>query len=95
MRLLPLPLKPMLPLGTSEVFDELAVRVKLLADVSASLTVTVNGPAAPLALMTWLPTEEMDGAVLPEVTGVTVTVKLMFAVSAPSLTVSVIVVLPD
>ena len=63
-RLAPLPLMTILPLGISVVLLELPVSVSELAAVSVSPMVTASAEVAPPSLMVWLLTSEMVGLVL-------------------------------
>src|SRR6266511_3277723 len=82
----------MLPLGTSVGLDELPLAVRLPAAVSASPTVKAIAPVELSSLMVTLLMQEIVGGVLPE--GLTISTKVSLAVSAPSLTVTVIVAVP-
>ena len=79
--------------GTSVVFDDARVTVRLPAAVSASPTVKAIGPVAVSSFVVRSAISEMVGAVLAPATVTTTNVSV--AVSFPSLTVTVIVVVPD
>src|SRR5262245_27208378 len=60
-RLVPLPPKTMLALGTNPWLDEVPLGVKLLAGVSGSLTVKAMGAVGVLTVVAWLPMSLMVG----------------------------------
>jgi hypothetical protein len=78
--------------GSNAGFEELAERVRLLPGVSTSLTVTVASVEAPIGTVADPGDRETCGA---SFTGVTVSVNVREADSAPSLTVTVIDAVPD
>ena len=90
-RLEPLPPKAIFAFGTSAVLEELALTVRLAADVSVSPIVKAIGPVAVSSLVERSAMSETVGAAL------TVTVKVrgkrLFA-GWPSLTVTVMVAAP-
>ena len=92
MRLAPLPPKTMLPLGTSTVSEEKPVGVRLAAAVSISPTAKASGPVAVSSLIATLPGAVRVGRSLTEVT---VSRKELLAKSGPSLTITVISVVPN
>src|SRR5690349_21556986 len=61
----PLPPKTMLALGTTSVFDDVPMRRRALALVSASPIVKSIGPRAVLSGVVWSEMEEMAGGELP------------------------------
>ena len=77
--------------GTRLVLDELPVRIRLPTDVSASLTVMLNGPTARPMSVVLLGIAAMVGDAFPDMT---VSTKVSLAESTPSLTVMVIVAVP-
>src|SRR4051812_26467340 len=64
-RLLPLPLKTILALGTRAVLDELPARVRLAIGVSASLIVNGMAAVGVLTVVVWLAMALMVGAAPP------------------------------
>jgi len=90
-RLEPLPPKVMLLTGTRLGSDELPFKFRLVAGLSASLTVKPNGPVVPFGLIVWFGMLEMDGGSL---TALTVRTNVSLAVREPSLTVTVRVAVP-
>src|SRR5438132_389758 len=90
-RLLPYPSSTMLAAGTSVGLEELAIKFKELAGVSASPIVKATATGVSSSV-TWLATLEIVGRSFTEVTFNT---KLALEVVAPSLTVSVIKALPN
>ena len=91
-RLAPLPPKTMLAFGTNDGLDELPLNARLLNAVSTSPTVKPIGPVVPPEKIVWFAILEIVGGSFSEVT---VRVKLPLTVNAPSLTVTVIVAVPD
>src|SRR4051794_12756196 len=91
-RLAPLPPKAILALGTSAGLEELPVTVKLAGAVSTSPIVNAIAPLALSSLIVWLVRLEIVGG---SFTGLTATVKVLSALAVPSLTVMVMVVVPD
>ena len=92
-RFAPLPPKTMFAFGTNVVEDELAESVKLDAAVSASPIVTAITAVAWFIVTVWSAIPEIVGGVFGA-GGLTVTVKLEFALFVPSLTEIVICALP-
>src|SRR5262245_61646200 len=82
----------MLLFGTSVVFDELPVTVRLPAAVSGSPTVNASAPVGVSSLTVWFATAEMVGG---SFTAPTVTVNAVAVEVVPSLTVNVMVAVPD
>ena len=82
----------MLPFGTRLVFDELPVTTKPYVGVSGSLKVMLNGPMARPINVVWFGITAIIGGAFPLPT---VRTKLSLAELTPSLTVIVIVVVPD
>jgi len=72
--------------------DELPLTVKLVSAVSTSPTVKLIGPTAVPTTVDWSGMFDIVGASL---TALTVTTKLVLALDCPSLTVTVIVAVPD
>src|SRR6266568_1720908 len=91
-RLAPEPPKTMLAPGTKVGFEEAPETVRLPAAVCASPTVKAIGAVAVFWLVERLAMLEMVGAVFA--VALTVNTKLSLAVRLPSLTVTVIVVVP-
>ena len=89
LRLAPEPPKTILAFGTRVVSDELAVRTKALAAVSASPMVKGKAAVELFAAMLWFATSVMVGAVF-----VTVRMKVSMVLAKPSLTVIPIVAEP-
>ena len=81
----------MFALGTSAVFEDVPPTVKLPAAVSTSPTPKGNAPVASSSSMLRLTISEIVGG---SFTGVTVSTNVSLAVSAPSLTVTVMVAVP-
>src|SRR5262245_13174226 len=90
-RLAPLPPKTRFAFGTSVGLDELRRTARRAAAVARSPTVKASGPTGTPTEVDWLARLDRVGASL---TAVTVSGKLVVAVSWPSLTVSVIVAEP-
>ena len=88
----PLPPRMMLPSGTSAGLDEVAVTTRLAAAVSRSPTVKA---IAPVDVSSFVIRSAISAIVGPSFTAVTVSRNGSLAVSAPSLTVSVMVAVPD
>ena len=84
----PLPPRTTFASGTSAWLLLVAVTVNAVADVSASPTVNASAPVVVSSLMVWSPIVLMVGGAF------TVSTKVSAAVSAPSLTVTVIVAVP-
>src|ERR1017187_4348569 len=82
----------MLLFGTRLVFDEVPVRIKLRGGVSGSLKVKLNGPTARPINVVWLGIAAIVGGAFPLPT---VRTKLALSELTPSLTVIVMVVVPD
>src|SRR5688572_12217354 len=80
------------PLGTRPVLLDVAVTVKLVARVSTSLTVNGIATLDVSSLVDWLPMSEITGG---SFTGVTVSTNVSLAGKAPSLTVTVMVAVPE
>ena len=91
-RVAPLPPKMTFPTGTSVGLDDVALSTRLDRAVSTSPTVKLIGPVEVFWLMVRSGILEIVGG---SFTGVTVRTKLSLAVASPSLTVTVIVALPD
>ena len=91
-RLEPLPPNTRLAFGTRVVFADEPLTVRLAAAVSTSPTVKLSGPVEASWLMDWLVTSEMVGASFTELT---VSRNAALAVSEPSLTVTVMVLVPN
>ena len=92
-RLAPLPPRRMFAFGTSWRFDDAPVTTRPPAGVSTSPTVKEIALVGVSSLVTWLAMTEIEGAWF---TGVTLTTKFVLLVPpVPSVTVSVIVVVPD
>src|ERR1043166_2692943 len=91
-RLLPLPPRTIFELGTRAGFEELPVTTRLPAGVSISPTVKAIAPLGVSSLMATLAIAEMVGRSL---TDNTVRMKEPLVVAAPSLTLKVIVVVPN
>ena len=92
-RLAPLPLKTMLAVGTSVVFDEPAETVRFATGVSASPTVNAIAPVETPVVTARLAMLLIVGAVFAP-TVFTVNKNVSVAVNVPSLTVTVMVALP-
>ena len=93
-RLEPVPAMLMFPLGSNAGLDEDPVTSKLVAALSTSPTVKGIGPSCVFATVTWFANCEMTGA---SFTALTVTVKFWLTtllLGWPSLTVTVIVLVP-
>jgi len=82
----------MLPVGIRAVLEELPERVRLLAGVSISLTVKLIGPAATSSFVIWSAISTIVGASLM---GLTVKMKVSEERLTPSLTVTVMVAVPN
>ena len=82
----------MFPTGTSVGLDDVALSTRLDRAVSTSPTVKLIGPVEVFWLIVRSGILEIVGG---SFTGVTVRTKLSLAVASPSLTVTVIVALPD
>src|SRR5439155_14351045 len=91
-RLEPLPPKRILPFGTSPGLEEVPLTVRLEAGLSASPTVKLIGPVEVSWLIVLSGIFEIVGA---SFTGVTVNTNVSLLLRAPSLTVTVMVALPD
>jgi hypothetical protein len=91
-RFAPEPPKPIFPFGTSVGFDELPLAVKLPAAVSPSPIVKPMAPVPLSSLIVWSAMFEIVGAVFP---ALTVSTNVSPAVNPPSLTVTVMVAVPD
>src|SRR5262249_47213323 len=90
-RFAPLPPNAMPAFGTSVVFDELPLTVRLAAGVSASPTVNAIAPVAVPPIVDWLAIAEIVGGVL---VALTVSRNPVLVESTPSPTVTVIVAEP-
>jgi hypothetical protein len=90
-RFAPLPPKTMFAFGTKVGLFALPLTVRLAAAVSTSPTVKLSGPTATPALVLWFAIGVIVGG---SFTAVTVSPKLVGVLSAPSLTVTVIVAVP-
>ena len=91
-RLAVLPVTMTLLLEISPGLEEAAVTTKLDAAVPALLTVKASGPTKLSSFIDWSAMLEMPGRLLA---AVTVNTKLVFALAVPSLTLKVIVAVPD
>ena len=87
----PEPAKTMLALGTSVVFDDEPETARFVFGVSISAIVKGSALVELFWFIVWSAMSLIVGA---SFTGVTVNAKLAVAVSAPSLTVIVMVVVP-
>ena len=76
-RLVPVPPRRILALGTSPGFEELAVTVRVATGVSTSRTVKGNTPVASPSLMVWFAGGEIEGR---SFTGLTVRVNVRLAI---------------
>src|SRR5215208_1739487 len=90
-RLLPLPPKVMLLVGTRPGFDEPALRLKLPGTVSVADTVNPIGPTGVDSRVLWSAIPEILGGVF---TPVTVNTNESLVVKGPSFTFTVIVAVP-
>jgi hypothetical protein len=93
-RLAPLPPNTMFAVGTSVLDDEVAERLRLVGVVSASPIVNGIAAVAWPDIAVWGAIAEIVGAVFGAGAW-TVKVNALFAVFVPSLTVTVIVAVPD
>src|SRR5712672_736444 len=95
LRLLPLPPKTMLLIGTTPGFEDAAARPRIAAGVSASPITKGTVAVAVSSLVVWLGIAEITGGVLGGgVVGVTVNWKVVLRVIEPSLTEIVILAEP-
>jgi len=85
------PLNTMLALGISAVLEELPLSVREASAVSTSAMVTLIGPRTVFVVVAWSAMALMDGG---SFTAFTVREKLLAEVREPSLTVSVMVLVP-
>src|SRR5258708_1746946 len=90
-RLVPLPPKTILALGSKVRSDDVALTLRLAAGGSVSVTVNGIGEVDKFLLIVWSRIAEMIGGSL---TAFTVSTKLLLAVSVPSLTVIEMVAVP-
>ena len=90
-RMAPEPPNAMPLSGSSPMFEDARLTVRLAAEVSASPMVKLIGPREVSCGMVWFETSEMVGGVLAAI----VTVKLVELVNSPSETTTVIRVTPD
>jgi hypothetical protein len=90
--LTPEPPRVMLEFGTSVVLDELPLSVRLPGAVSTSPTVKAMLPVEVSSFVVWSEMSEIVGA---SFTAFTVSWKVSVAIACPSLTVTVIVAVPD